>query len=75
MGTRDSRKPLRPILLLPPPGAAHGGGGGGGKIVGISSVHGPVAKAKLGPYCATKVAINMFSKQLAVWSLAPTGAT
>jgi NAD(P)-dependent dehydrogenase (short-subunit alcohol dehydrogenase family) len=44
--------------------------GGGGKIVSISSIHGRVAKASLGPYCATKAAIDMFSKQLAV-ELAP----
>jgi NAD(P)-dependent dehydrogenase (short-subunit alcohol dehydrogenase family) len=44
--------------------------GGGGKIVSISSIHGRVAKAGMGPYCATKAAIDMFSKQLAV-ELAP----
>jgi 3-oxoacyl-[acyl-carrier protein] reductase len=44
--------------------------GGGGKIVSISSIHGRVAKANLGTYCATKAAIEMFSKQLAV-ELAP----
>jgi NAD(P)-dependent dehydrogenase (short-subunit alcohol dehydrogenase family) len=44
--------------------------GGGGKIVNISSIHGRVAKARMGPYCATKAAIDMFSKQLAV-ELAP----
>ena len=44
--------------------------GGGGKIVSISSIHGRVAKAGMGPYCATKAAIEMFSKQLAV-ELAP----
>ncbi len=44
--------------------------GGGGKIVSISSIHGRVAKAAMGPYCATKAAIDMFSKQLAV-ELAP----
>jgi NAD(P)-dependent dehydrogenase (short-subunit alcohol dehydrogenase family) len=44
--------------------------GGGGKIVNISSIHGRVAKANVGPYCATKGAIDMFSKQLAV-ELAP----
>jgi len=43
---------------------------GGGKIISISSIHGRVAKAGLGPYCATKAAIDMFSKQLAV-ELAP----
>ena len=44
--------------------------GGGGKIISISSIHGRVAKAAMGPYCATKAAIDMFSKQLAV-ELAP----
>ena len=44
--------------------------GGGGKLVSISSIHGRVAKAGMGPYCATKAAIDMFSKQLAV-ELAP----
>ena len=44
--------------------------GEGGKIVSISSIHGQVAKAGMGPYCATKAAIDMFSKQLAV-ELAP----
>jgi NAD(P)-dependent dehydrogenase (short-subunit alcohol dehydrogenase family) len=44
--------------------------GGGGKIVSISSIHGRVAKANMGPYCSTKAAIDMFSKQLAV-ELAP----
>jgi NAD(P)-dependent dehydrogenase (short-subunit alcohol dehydrogenase family) len=44
--------------------------GGGGKIVSISSIHGRVAKAGLGPYCATKAGIEAFSKQLAV-ELAP----
>jgi NAD(P)-dependent dehydrogenase (short-subunit alcohol dehydrogenase family) len=44
--------------------------GEGGKIVSISSIHGRVAKAGMGPYCATKAAIEMFSKQLAV-ELAP----
>jgi len=46
--------------------------GSGGKIISISSIHGRVAKANLGPYCATKAAIDMFSKQLAV-ELAPHG--
>jgi NAD(P)-dependent dehydrogenase (short-subunit alcohol dehydrogenase family) len=40
--------------------------GGGGKIVSVSSIHGRVAKAGMGPYCATKAAIELFSKQLAV---------
>ncbi len=44
--------------------------GGGGRIVNISSIHGRVAKAGMGPYCATKAAIDMFSKQLSV-ELAP----
>jgi NAD(P)-dependent dehydrogenase (short-subunit alcohol dehydrogenase family) len=44
--------------------------GEGGKIVSVSSIHGRVAKAGMGPYCATKAAIEMFSKQLAV-ELAP----
>lgn len=44
--------------------------GGGGKIVNISSIHGRVAKANMGPYCSTKAAIDMFSKQLAI-ELAP----
>jgi len=44
--------------------------GGGGKIISISSIHGRVAKAFMGPYCAAKAAIEMFSKQLAV-ELAP----
>jgi len=46
--------------------------GSGGKIVNISSIHGRVAKADLGPYCSTKASIDMFSKQLAV-ELAPHG--
>jgi NAD(P)-dependent dehydrogenase (short-subunit alcohol dehydrogenase family) len=44
--------------------------GGGGKMVNISSIHGRVAKANMGPYCSTKAAIDMFGKQLAV-ELAP----
>jgi len=44
--------------------------GNGGKIISISSIHGRVAKAGMGPYCATKAAIDVFSKQLAV-ELAP----
>ncbi len=44
--------------------------GSGGKIISISSIHGRVAKANVGPYCSTKAAIDMFSKQLAV-ELAP----
>lgn len=48
--------------------------GGGGKIISTSSIHGRVAKAGMGPYCATKAAIDMFTKQLAV-ELAPHGIT
>jgi len=48
--------------------------GTGGKIISISSIHGRVAKANLGPYCSTKAGIDMFSKQLAV-ELAPHGIT
>ena len=44
--------------------------GEGGKIVSISSIHGRVAKANMGPYGASKAAIDVFSKQLAV-ELAP----
>jgi NAD(P)-dependent dehydrogenase (short-subunit alcohol dehydrogenase family) len=47
---------------------------GGGRIVSISSIHGRVAKADMGPYCTSKAAIDMFSKQLAV-ELAPHGIT
>lgn len=43
---------------------------GGGKIVNISSIHGKVAKAGVGAYGATKGAIDMLTKQLAV-ELAP----
>ena len=46
--------------------------GGGGKIINISSIHGRVAKAGMGPYCSTKAAIDMFTKQLAS-ELAPHG--
>jgi glucose 1-dehydrogenase len=46
--------------------------GGGGRIVNISSIHGRLAKAGMGPYCASKAAIDMFTKQLAV-ELAPHG--
>jgi 3-oxoacyl-[acyl-carrier protein] reductase len=42
----------------------------GGRIINISSIHGRVAKADMGPYCTTKAAIDMFTKQLAV-ELAP----
>ena len=43
---------------------------GGGKIVNISSIHGKIAKAGVGAYGATKAAIDMLTKQLAV-ELAP----
>jgi NAD(P)-dependent dehydrogenase (short-subunit alcohol dehydrogenase family) len=44
--------------------------GNGGRIVNISSIHGRVAKAAMGSYCASKAGIDMFTKQLAV-ELAP----
>jgi glucose 1-dehydrogenase len=44
--------------------------GAGGRIVNISSIHGRLAKANMGPYCASKAAIDMLTKQLAV-ELAP----
>lgn len=47
---------------------------GWGRIVNISSIHGRVAKAGMGAYCASKAAIDMFTKQLAV-ELAPHGVT
>jgi NAD(P)-dependent dehydrogenase (short-subunit alcohol dehydrogenase family) len=43
---------------------------GGGKIVNISSIHGRLAKASMSSYCASKAAIDMLTKQLAV-ELAP----
>lgn len=46
--------------------------GRGGAIIAISSLHGKVAKAEMGAYCATKAAIDMLIKQLAV-ELAPHG--
>jgi NAD(P)-dependent dehydrogenase (short-subunit alcohol dehydrogenase family) len=46
--------------------------GNGGRIVNISSIHGRVAKANMGPYCSSKAAIDMLTKQLAV-ELAPHG--
>jgi NAD(P)-dependent dehydrogenase (short-subunit alcohol dehydrogenase family) len=48
------------------------GGGKGGRIVNISSIHGRVVKAGTGAYGATKAAIEMLTKQLAV-ELAPHG--
>ncbi len=46
--------------------------GRGGAIVAISSLHGRIAKGDMGAYCATKAAIDMLVKQLAV-ELAPAG--
>ena len=43
-----------------------------GRIVNISSIHGRVAKAAMGSYCASKAAIDMLTKQAAV-ELAPAG--
>jgi len=48
--------------------------GEGGRIINVSSIHGRVAKANMGPYCTTKAAIDMFTKQLAV-ELAPHRVT
>ncbi|PSC03832.1 hypothetical protein SLNSH_17130 [Alsobacter soli] len=45
-----------------------------GRIINTSSIHGRVAKAGMGSYCASKAAIDMFTKQLAV-ELAPHGVT
>ncbi|WP_460452225.1 SDR family NAD(P)-dependent oxidoreductase [Alsobacter sp. SYSU BS001988] len=47
---------------------------GFGRIINTSSIHGRVAKAGMGSYCASKAAIDMFTKQLAV-ELAPHGVT
>jgi NAD(P)-dependent dehydrogenase (short-subunit alcohol dehydrogenase family) len=47
---------------------------GAGRIVNISSIHGRVAKASMSSYCASKAAIDMFTKQLAV-ELAPHRVT
>jgi len=46
--------------------------GGGGALIGISSLHGRVAKAEMGAYCTSKAAIDMMFRQLAV-ELAPYG--
>ncbi|MEM7774079.1 MAG: SDR family NAD(P)-dependent oxidoreductase [Pseudomonadota bacterium] len=43
-----------------------------GSLIGISSLHGRVAKANMGAYCTTKAGIDMLFKQLAV-ELAPFG--
>ncbi len=48
------------------------GRGRGGRIVNISSMHGQIAKAGMGSYCASKSAIDGFTRQLAV-ELAPNG--
>ncbi len=45
-----------------------------GRIINISSIHGQIAKADMGPYSATKGAINQFTRQLAV-ELAPYAVT
>lgn len=47
-------------------------GGTSGALIGISSLHGRVAKAEMGAYCTTKAGIDMMFKQLAV-ELAPFG--
>lgn len=47
---------------------------GWGRIVNMSSIHGRVAKASMGAYCASKAAIDMLTKQLAV-ELGQTGVT
>ncbi len=41
-----------------------------GSLIGISSLHGRVAKAEMGAYCTSKAGIDMMFKQLAV-ELAP----
>jgi NAD(P)-dependent dehydrogenase (short-subunit alcohol dehydrogenase family) len=46
--------------------------GRGGRIVNISSIHGHIARANMASYCASKAAIDMVTKQLAV-ELAPHG--
>jgi NAD(P)-dependent dehydrogenase (short-subunit alcohol dehydrogenase family) len=46
--------------------------GRGGRIVNISSIHGHIARANMASYCASKAAIDMLTKQLAV-ELAPHG--
>ncbi|MGI9524348.1 MAG: SDR family NAD(P)-dependent oxidoreductase [Hyphomicrobiaceae bacterium] len=46
--------------------------GTGGSLIGISSLHGQLAKADMGAYCITKAGIDMMFKQLAV-ELAPFG--
>lgn len=43
-----------------------------GSFIAISSLHGKVAKAEMGSYCASKAAIDMLVRQLAV-ELAPFG--
>lgn len=46
--------------------------GRGGRIVNISSIHGRLARANMASYCASKAAIDMVTRQLAV-ELAPEG--
>jgi glucose 1-dehydrogenase len=46
--------------------------GNGGRIVNISSIHGRLARAGVASYCASKSAIDMVTKQMAV-ELAPHG--
>ena len=46
--------------------------GTNGALIAITSLHGRVAKADMGAYCASKAAIDMLFKQLAV-ELAPAG--
>jgi NAD(P)-dependent dehydrogenase (short-subunit alcohol dehydrogenase family) len=48
------------------------GAGNGGSLIGISSLHGRVAKADMGAYCTSKAGIDMLFRQLAV-ELAPYG--
>lgn len=47
---------------------------GWGRIINMSSIHGRVAKAGMGAYCASKAAIDMLTKQLAT-ELGQTGVT
>lgn len=47
---------------------------GWGRIINMSSIHGLVAKANMGAYCASKAAIDMLTKQLAT-ELGATGVT
>lgn len=47
---------------------------GWGRIINMSSIHGRVAKAGMGAYCASKAAIDMVTKQLAA-ELGQSGVT